>query len=133
MKHTLAVLAFACAPAFAGGDKSPPVAPQPAPVVAPPLQYKDSFDGWQRHMAFHALFGFAARHQWPDDPWKAWFVAQIPGLVGELIAEQDKPANRFSPRDMLSNAVGAAIGVSVGGLTLHMRSGEVRVAYRAQF
>lgn len=131
MKPTAAIIALTvlllmASPANSNGKHPPPAAPtQPT--------YRDSFDGWQRHMAFHAITGLAARHQWPDEPLKAWAVAMIPGFVHELTAEQDKPMNRFSPRDMLSNAVGAAIGVTAGGVTLHMRRDAVLVSYATTF
>lgn len=127
MKHIFLVLAMFCAPAFAHGDKKPE--PTPATSSAPvPPGYRDSFDGWQRHAAISGLIGFALRNQWPDEPWRAFGWALVPGFAGELAANMDRPTNRFSWRDMASNAAGSAIGVSIGGLVVQRVGAETRVS-----
>ena len=67
-----------------------------------------------QHAAGSALLGAVARSQEPD-PLKAWALAMVPGVIKEL-SDSRPGGTGFSVKDMAANAVGAYIGVKVGGL-----------------
>lgn len=88
-----------------------------------------SRNGYGEHFAVSALAGIVvSAHIEKDSPVKAWAYAMAPGLLKEVIDWQT-PGNRFSSRDMLANAIGAAVGVGVGrALLLRHRDGQTQVA-----
>jgi len=80
-------------------------------LAASQVAYKDSWDGWERHMLFHGVVGTALRLEFRDDPWQAMGWTALVGFATEATAEFDRPQNRFSPRDYTSNLIGGLIGV----------------------
>lgn len=92
-------------------------------------QAQDTWTGSDKkmHAGVSMLIGFGARHQWPNEPMKAFGVALIPGIVKE--ATDDKA----SAKDMVANAIGAAVGVYTGGLFITYAEGKTTIHYRTDF
>ncbi len=63
-----------------------------------------------------------------ENKWKAFGVAMIPGLLKE-VADSNDANNHFSSRDLVADALGAAVGVHVGHWILSRRG----VSYHAAF
>lgn len=104
------------------------------PKVQPPAaRSADNWGGATAHLAVSTAFGVAcATHVFPGEPVKAFGCAIVPGLVKETI-DSTQRGNRFSGRDMLANAVGAAAGVYLGGVMLRRSNGTTQIAYSTTF
>lgn len=116
MRAILAAMLMAlAAPAFAGDKHHTPPPPPPAPTAHTP---SDNWGGAREHFVVSGAIGVAcATHVYPGEQLKAFGCALVPGLIKETI-DSTQRGNRFSGRDMVANAVGAAIGVYTGGLLL---------------
>ena len=97
-------------------------------ALALPAAAQDSWTGPDKvlHFGVSAVFGFAARNQWPDRPILAFGVAMIPGVLKEV---SDRSTTGFSGKDLVANALGAAAGVYVGGLLIQRQRGTTTVGY----
>ena len=95
---------------------------------------QDKWSGADKKMHFgvSAVLGFAAVNQWPDDKPKAFMVAMIPGLLKE-VSDAQKGGTGFSGKDLVANALGAAVGVYAGGWMISRRDGATVVAYQTLF
>lgn len=112
--------------AVAGGDHYKP----PPPAAQRPA---DTWAGAPAHLVVSAGFGVAcATHIFPGEPAKAFGCAMVPGLIKETI-DSTQAGNRFSARDMVANAVGAAAGVYLGGFMLRRSNGTTQIAYATSF
>lgn len=89
----------------------------------------DSWKGDDKKMHFGVSFvlGFAAGAQWPENKPLAFGVAMIPGLIKEATD------TKASGKDLVANAVGAALGVYTGGWLITRNQGTTKVAYAAWF
>lgn len=90
---------------------------------------QDTWSGSDKkmHAGLSALIGIGTRQVWRDEPLKAWGVALIPGLIKE--ATDTKP----SAKDMVANALGAALGVYTGGFFVVTNGNQVVVGYSMEF
>lgn len=121
----LAVILALCATSAYATD-----VPKTQPPAARPA---DNWGGAKSHLAVSTAFGVAcATHVFPGEPVKAFGCAIVPGLVKETI-DSTQRGNRFSGRDMLANAVGAAAGVYLGGVMLRRSNGTTQIAYSTTF
>jgi len=106
---------------------------KPQPQLEAPSRPADNWGGATAHLAVSTAFGVAcATHVFPGEPVKAFGCAIAPGLVKETI-DSTQRGNRFSGRDMLANAVGAAAGVYLGGVMLRRSNGTTQIAYSTTF
>jgi uncharacterized protein YfiM (DUF2279 family) len=93
------------------GPRIPP--PSPASQAT-----GDNWGGAPAHVAVSALAGLACSAQlYPHQKLKAFGCAMTPGVIKEVIDSAQK-GNRFSVKDIIADAVGAGLGVYVGGLML---------------
>ena len=83
------------------------------------------------------MFGVASRTLVFKDPVKAWALAMVPGVVKEIQDyRKDTPGYRhglFSRKDLISDAVGAAIGVYAGGIVVEKTNDKYRLSYFRSF
>lgn len=98
-------------------------------LVSTKAHAQDSWSGSDKrmHAGVSALIGIGTRQVWRDEPLKAWGVALIPGLIKE--ATDQKP----SAKDMVANALGAALGVYTGGLFVATNGDQIVVGYSTEF
>lgn len=81
-----------------------------------------SHNGYKEHFAVSALAGLVvSNHVETESAPRAWAYAMVPGLLKEVLDSQQR-GNHFSSRDMIANALGAAVGVGLGR-TLLVTSG----------
>ncbi len=75
---------------------------------------EDTWNGSDKslHLAVSAALGTATGMHF-EDKWKAFGVAMIPGIAKEVIDSQRKD-NHFSTKDIVADAIGAALGVQLG-------------------
>lgn len=66
----------------------------------------------QLHMGVSSVFGLVTGST-IDNKWAAFSIAMIPGLFKEL-SDETMPNNKFDIEDMAANAIGAAVGVTIG-------------------
>lgn len=95
-----------------------------------PANEADSWHGRDKkmHAGVSAIIGFAARQQWPNEPGKAFAVALVPGVIKEL-----SDGRRASAKDMVANALGAAVGVYAGGWLVRYSNGHTTISYSTEF
>lgn len=74
-----------------------------------------------RHMAVSAAFGGIARAV-TTNKLAAFGLAMAPGIAKEIYDSQHKDRHTASVKDLAADAVGAAIGVYVGGCIATARS-----------
>ena len=119
-----AALAASASVALAHDD---PALPTPTPSVGDGQGF--SRNGYKEHFAVSALAGiFASAHVEKESALKAFGYAMIPGVAKELIDATQK-GNHFSGRDLLADALGAAVGVGLGRTILvYTRDGTTTVA-----
>lgn len=88
-----------------------------------------SHNGYKEHFAVSALVGLAvSNHVETESAARAWAYAMVPGLLKEILDSQQR-GNHFSSRDMIANALGAAVGVGAGRVLLvSSRDGRTTVA-----
>lgn len=82
------------------------------------------------HFSVSAMVGTALGRTWPETKWKAFAWSLVPGFLKEL---SDMGSTGFSSKDMVWNAVGAAVGVHFGAWTIQRFGNSTGVAYRAPF
>jgi len=130
MKKLLIILSLlASNAAFAGGNHTPPPAPEPTP--APVSKPKDNWGGAELHIGVSAVVGLGCRAYFEGSEnanVKAFGCAMVPGLIKEAIDSRSK-GNRFSTKDLLADALGAAIGVTVGNFVITPNS----ITYQKSF
>ncbi|MDD5390175.1 MAG: hypothetical protein PHD37_12565 [Gallionellaceae bacterium] len=80
-----------------------------------------------KHVAVSAAFGTASAMHF-EDKWVAFGVAMIPGVLKE-VADSTRKNNHFSGKDLVADALGAALGVQLGNWIVTTRG----VGYRAAF
>ena len=99
-----------------------------AMIFAPKAHAQDTWTGPDKsvHFAVSAVLGVAAINQWPDRPMLAWGVAMVPGVLKEV---SDRSTTGFSGKDLAANALGAAVGVGLGGWIIQRQRGATVVAY----
>lgn len=114
MMKTLAIalVLMTVMPAHAhDGPKVPP--PTPASQAV-----QDNWGGAGAHFLVSGVAGVVcATHIYPKQSLKAFGCAMLPGLLKETLDSTQK-GNHFSKKDLIADAVGAAIGVYTGGLLL---------------
>jgi uncharacterized protein YfiM (DUF2279 family) len=128
MKKLLLASLVVVSPAFAH-DHS---APAPTPVVVATQSCTDCWNGEDKrvHFGVSFIFGFAAVNQWPENKWKAFGVAMIPGVLKEVA---DIKGSGFSGKDLAADALGAATGVFLGGVMITHAKNQTVVSYAAKF
>jgi len=89
-------------------------------------------DDKKLHFAASFVFGFAAGAQWPDNKPLAFGVAMIPGVAKEMIDAQSGGTG-FSGKDLVADAIGAALGVYAGGWMVRRSGGTTTIAYATTF
>lgn len=101
-------------------------------LALPALAAADEWTGSDKtlHFASSAIIGFATGRTWPDDKLKAWGVAMIPGTLKEL---SDISTTGFSGKDMVVNALGAALGVHGGAWSVRQFGATTQVVYQVEF
>ena len=94
----------------------------------------DSWRGEDKamHLGVSYVMGFAAINQWPNEPAKAFGVAMIPGVLKEVLDAQ-KGGTGFSGKDLVADAIGAALGVATGHWLISKQGDKVVVSYRTTF
>lgn len=113
-----AMFVFMAENARAHDDEHHTPAPPPTPAAQAAAVPRDNWGGAPAHVAVSALAGVVcATHIYPKQSLKAFGCAMVPGVLKEIVDSQSK-GNHFSQRDIVSDAVGAAIGVYTGGLML---------------
>ncbi len=80
-----------------------------------------------KHVAVSAALGTASAMHF-EDKWVAFGVAMIPGVLKE-VADSTRKNNHFSGKDLVADALGAALGVQLGNWIVTTRG----VGYRAAF
>lgn len=131
MKKSLLAIALLAAATLAAAhgpvkEVDPPPAAQAAAVP------RDTWAGAPAHVAVSALAGVVcSTHLYPRESVKAFGCAMVPGVLKELVDSQTK-GNRWSNKDIISDAVGSLLGVGAGGwlLTYSERDKAVKVSYR---
>jgi hypothetical protein len=97
----------------------------------------DGWGGYRAHIGYSAAFGLASRTFVFKDPVKAWALAMVPGVVKEIQDyHKETPGYRhglFSRKDLISDAVGAAIGVAAGNLIAEKTGDRYRLTYFKEF
>jgi putative lipoprotein len=95
-------------------------------------QAQDKWNGPDKamHLGVSFVLGFAAGNQWPDNKPLAFGVAMIPGVLKEV---SDRGTTGFSGKDLVADAVGAALGVYTAHWLITRSQGKTVVAYRADF
>jgi putative lipoprotein len=93
-------------------------------------QAQDTWSGKdkQLHFGVSLALGAAARQLAPNNELAAFGAAMVPGLVKELI-DKSQEGNHFSAKDLVANALGAYVGVKVGGLLIQHN----RITYTKEF
>lgn len=106
------LLALFSIPAM-GHENKPTVYETPVPNMPP-----DGWGGAQAHVGISALIGAATRSV-VREPLPAFGVCMVPGLVKEVADyRKGQPGFRhglFSRKDLISDAAGCAVGVTIGG------------------
>lgn len=82
------------------------------------------------HLGVSFVVGFAAGNQWPNNKPLAFGVAMIPGVLKEI---SDRKTTGFSGKDLVADAVGAALGVYTAHWILTRNQGKTIVAYQTEF
>jgi hypothetical protein len=82
------------------------------------------------HIGVSFVLGYAMANQFPNEPLKAWGVAMIPGVLKEV---SDRSSTGFDKKDLLADAIGAALGVATGRWMVMRSKGTTVVAYRTEF
>lgn len=90
---------------------------------------EDTWNGSDKkmHAGVSFLIGMGARQVYLDEPLKAFGWALVPGLIKE--ATDTKP----SAKDMVANALGAALGVYTGGFFVATTGDTFYVGYSTDF
>lgn len=93
---------------------------------------QDSWNGSDKKLHFGVSFvlGVATANQWPNEPLKAWGVAMVPGVLKEV---SDRSTTGFSGKDLVVDAIGAALGVATGRFMVSRREGKTVVSYYQEF
>ena len=129
------LIAIGVSPTFANQDHPQPTT-KPEPVVIQNIP-PDNWGGYQAHVAISAVLGTASRTLVFKDPVKAWALAMVPGVIHEIHDyRKDTPGYRhglFSRKDLISDAVGAAIGVYAGGIIVEKTNDKYRLSYFKEF
>jgi uncharacterized protein YfiM (DUF2279 family) len=103
-------------------------------LTSHPANAQDSWRGPDKteHFLGSFVLGAAAGGVFPDRPWAAFGAAMVPGVLKELI-DSRQPGNKFSGKDLVADALGAALGVRTTHWLIRVRPGNVGVAYRTEF
>lgn len=98
-----------------------------APKIEP--AQRDTWAGAPAHVAGSAIAGLAcSTHIYPGERLKAFGCAMVPGLLKEVI-DSRQAGNHFSTKDLISDAVGAALGVTAGNFMLQYHNRGVKLSY----
>lgn len=83
-------------------------------IAAPAHAVEDNWGGGDkaRHVVVSAVLGTASGAYF-ENKWTAFGVAMIPGVAKEIM-DSRKHDNHFSGKDLVANAIGAALGVQLG-------------------
>ena len=83
-------------------------------IAAPAQAVEDNWGDADkvRHLVVSAALGTASGAYF-ENRWTAFGVAMIPGLAKEIM-DSRKNDNHFSGKDLVANAIGAAMGVQLG-------------------
>lgn len=98
---------------------------------APKLEapQRDTWNGAPAHIAGSAIAGLAcSTHIYPGEQLKAFGCAMVPGVLKEVI-DSRQAGNHFSTKDLISDAVGAALGVTAGNFMLQYHNRGVKLSY----
>jgi hypothetical protein len=82
------------------------------------------------HLGVSFVLGYAMANQFPNEPLKAWGIAMVPGVLKEI---SDRSSTGFDKKDLLADAIGAALGVATGRWMVMRSNGATVVAYRTEF
>jgi hypothetical protein len=82
------------------------------------------------HLGVSFVLGYAMANQFPNEPLKAWGIAMVPGVLKEI---SDRSSTGFDKKDLLADAIGAALGVATGRWLVMRSNGTTVVAYRTEF
>jgi hypothetical protein len=82
------------------------------------------------HLGVSFVLGYAMANQFPNEPLKAWGIAMVPGVLKEI---SDRSSTGFDKKDLLADAIGAALGVATGRWMVVRSNGATVVAYRTEF
>jgi len=104
-----------------------------AAVAGPRCRSNDAWRGPDKNLHF-GVGGFAALAATgaTGDPVKGWAIATGGALLWELAPLAFKRGD-CSLQDLLVSSAGAAVGASVGGLSLRYGRGEVQFTYVTKF
>ena len=103
-------------------------------VIGSASQAQDTWTGPDKKLHFGGsfVFGLAAGFQFPNNKPLAFGLALVPGLAKELMDAQ-KGGTGFSHKDMVANALGAALGVYTSGWLVTHTRGTTMVNYTKEF
>ena len=76
--------------------------------------------------------GIAAANVWPTEPVKAFGAAMVPGIAKELLDAQ-KGGSGFDTKDLMADAIGAALGVAGTSWLIARTNKTTIIAYRSTF
>lgn len=98
-------------------------------VLSSPVLANDDWTGPDKtkHFIVSAALGTVSG-VYVENKWKAFGLAMVPGLIKEIMDAND-PNNHFSSRDLVADALGAAVGVHVGHWIISRRG----VGYQTAF
>lgn len=104
-----------------------------AAIIASLPAVANDTDSWsgpdkKMHVGVSTIIGFAARQQFPNESGKAFLVALVPGVIKEA-----SDGRRASAKDMVANALGAAIGVYAGGWAVRYADKQTTLTYSTEF
>lgn len=89
------------------------------------------------HFGVSAALGMGAKMLVEEDglPWKSFGLAVLPGLAKEIYDDKHKNGSGFSKSDLLADALGAALGVSIGNtiITFQKEKKGVQIAMMHSF
>lgn len=91
--------------------------------TAPPSHAQAIQPDKVKHFAVSAALGSVARMQ-IDNPRTAWLVAMAPGVAKELW-DARKGGSGFSVPDLAADALGAWVGVKLGGWAVKLRRDSI--------
>lgn len=81
---------------------------------------------------YHASYSFGyglIASAFVEDKWQAFGLAMTPGLAKEILDSQKK-GNRFSVEDLIADAIGASIGVTVGHTFFYVDKDSINFVHK---
>ena len=84
------------------------------------------------HAGVSFVAGVASANVWPTEPVKAFGAAMVPGIAKELL-DARKGGSGFDTKDLMADAIGAALGVAGTSWLIARTNKTTVIAYRTEF